>query len=187
MKRTTRRLFAVVPIAGLICATLPGMPLRSTPAAPDANEDPGPGEKRDAKSLVDRGRYLVRITGCNDCHTPGYVNTAGKLPEPQWLTGDSLGFQGPWGTTYPANLRKLLQGMDVDTWLLHARRPTRPPMPWFALRDMSDEDLAAIYAFVRSLGPSAREVPAFAPPGARVRTPVVKFPGEPAAPSAVAP
>lgn len=64
----------------------------------------------------------------------------------------------------------------MDAWMQYARRPTRPPMPWFSLRDMSDHDLAAIYAFVRSLGPSAAKVPAYAPPGARVTTPIVKFP-----------
>jgi hypothetical protein len=37
--------------------------------------------------------------------------------------------------------------------------------------------LAAIYEFVRSLGPSAKEVPAYLPPGAPATTAVVKFPG----------
>jgi mono/diheme cytochrome c family protein len=129
------------------------------------------------ESQIARGRYLVRTTGCNDCHTPGYIATAGKLEESRWLTGDaSLGFQGPWGTTYAANLRQLMQRMSVADWIQHARRPARPPMPWFALRDMDDEDLAAIYAFVRSLGPSTAKVPAFAPPGTPVTTAVVKFP-----------
>jgi hypothetical protein len=98
------------------------------------------------------------------------------VEEQQWLTGDTLGFQGPWGTTYPPNLRKLMQGMSLVAWQQYARRPTRPPMPWFALRDMSDQDLAAIYEFVRSLGPSDKKVPAYAPPGARVTTAVVRFP-----------
>ena len=56
-------------------------------------------KKADLKSL-DRGRYLVKIAGCNDCHTRGYAETAGKVPEKQWLTGDQLGWRGPWGTTY---------------------------------------------------------------------------------------
>ena len=60
------------------------------------------------KSL-DRGRYLVKIAGCNDCHTTGYAEAGGKIPEKQWLTGDQLGFRGPWGTTYPINLRLYMQ------------------------------------------------------------------------------
>lgn len=45
---------------------------------------------------VERGRYLVKIAGCNDCHTAGYAISAGKVDEKQWLTGDALGWRGPW-------------------------------------------------------------------------------------------
>src|SRR5262245_16886733 len=54
---------------------------------------------------IRRGRYVVKVAGCNDCHTPGYAQSGGKIPESQWLIGDRLGWQGPWGTTYPVNLR----------------------------------------------------------------------------------
>ena len=33
-----------------------------------------------ARQLNDRGRYLVKIAGCNDCHTPGYAQTGGRYP-----------------------------------------------------------------------------------------------------------
>jgi mono/diheme cytochrome c family protein len=131
---------------------------------------------RDESSKIARGRYLVKTTGCNDCHTPGYVATAGKVDESQWLIGDRLGYQGPWGTTYPANLRRHMQTLSADEWLQLARRPMRPPMPWFALRDMTDEDLVAIYHFVRSLGPAGGAPPAYVPPGQSPQTPVVTFP-----------
>jgi mono/diheme cytochrome c family protein len=127
---------------------------------------------------ITRGRYVVRIAGCNDCHTPGYVQSAGMIPESKWLIGDSLGWQGPWGTTYPANLRRLMQDMSEAQWLKFARQPTRPPMPWFALRDMSDEDLAAIYHFARSLGVAGPPVPPYVPPGHAVSTPVVLMPSK---------
>jgi mono/diheme cytochrome c family protein len=54
--------------------------------------------KPDAK-LVERGRYIVKITGCNDCHSPGYSESEGKLPEGSWLKGNLVGFLGPWGTS----------------------------------------------------------------------------------------
>ena len=57
------------------------------------------------KEVRDRGRYLVWVGGCNDCHTPGFPEAAGNIPEEQWLTGNPVGFQGPWGTNYPKNLR----------------------------------------------------------------------------------
>jgi mono/diheme cytochrome c family protein len=168
-----RRLPLVVVSVGLAYAICCIVTVRSSSAVAEE----AAAALRADESQVARGRYLVRTTGCNDCHTPGYIGAAGNLDESQWLTGDpSLGFQGPWGTTYPANLRQLMQRLSVDAWTVYARRPTRPPMPWFALRDMSDEDLAAIYAFVRSLGPSSEKVPAYAPPGARVMTAIVKFP-----------
>jgi mono/diheme cytochrome c family protein len=126
---------------------------------------------------VERGRYLVKTTGCNDCHTPGYLETAGRVDESQWLVGSSLGWQGAWGTTYPPNLRLLTQRLTADEWLQTARRQMRPPMPWFALRDMTDADLRAIYEFTRSLGPAGTPAPSFIPPGKVAHTPVVKIPG----------
>lgn len=47
---------------------------------------------------VQRGRYLSRIAGCNDCHTPGYLMSAGKVAESAWLTGDRFGWSGRAGS-----------------------------------------------------------------------------------------
>jgi hypothetical protein len=91
------------------------------------------GSARDP--AVERGRYLAQIGGCNGCHTPGYTARNGQVAEARWLVGDSLGYNGPWGTTYPANLRSYLSTMDMDAWVEQARTlETRPPMPWFNLR-----------------------------------------------------
>jgi mono/diheme cytochrome c family protein len=125
---------------------------------------------------LDRGRYLLKTAGCNDCHTQGYMETAGRVPESRWLTGNSLGWQGPWGTTYAVNLRLFVQNLTPEQWRQIARQPARPPMPWFALRDMTDEDLTAIYQFIRSLGPAGTQAPGYAQPGTEVQTPVVRFP-----------
>jgi mono/diheme cytochrome c family protein len=65
-----------------------------------------------AGGLIARGEYIVRLGGCNDCHTPGWNDSAGQLPTAQWLTGSPLGNLGPWGTTYPANLR-----LKVAAWM----------------------------------------------------------------------
>ena len=87
-------------------------------------------EKKKADPQVERGRYLVRIGGCNDCHTPGYAVTGGKVPESQWLVGDALGWRGPWGTTYATNLRLYMQDLTEEQWVqkgkaLSARPCTR--------------------------------------------------------------
>ncbi len=126
---------------------------------------------------VSRGRYLVTTSGCNDCHTPGYIATEGKVDEKLWLTGDALGWAGPWGTTYAPNLRLLLADMTQHEWLTHVRTfKPRPPMPWFNLRAMTERDLKAIYAYTRSLGPGGGPAPAYVPPGQKAKGPVVQFP-----------
>ena len=50
----------------------------SAPAAPEttAAKPAGPSETE----LLARGEYLVRIAGCNDCHTPAYAERGGEVP-----------------------------------------------------------------------------------------------------------
>ncbi|HSB37118.1 MAG TPA: diheme cytochrome c-553, partial [Thermoanaerobaculia bacterium] len=75
-----------------------------------------------------RGKYLVAIMGCNDCHTPLKMTEKGPVPDetrllsghPQdmklpvapaangpWVwhgAATNTAFAGPWGVTYAANL-----------------------------------------------------------------------------------
>jgi mono/diheme cytochrome c family protein len=154
-------------IATAACSLLVGIaPLTAAPA--------------DDSGLVARGRYIVTIGGCNDCHTPGFAMSNGETPESEWLIGDSLGWQGPWGTTYPPNLRISLSNMTADEWVAFARNlHSRPPMPSFTLNRMTEADLRAIYAFVRSLQPLGDPAPTYLPPGQAATTPVVTFPSPP--------
>ncbi len=126
------------------------------------------------RQQIERGRYLVKTTGCNDCHTPRYAQRGGNVAEKDWLIGDTMGWHGPWGTTYPTNLRKTVRAMTEQQWLEYAGSvKTRPPMPWFSLHAMEQGDLRAIYHFVRSLGDSGHAVPAALPPGQKPATPYV--------------
>lgn len=88
-----------------------------------------------AATLVQRGQYLVRLGGCNDCHTPLKFGPHGpepdltrvlsghpgdtKLPPPElkpgpWfaITAGMTAWAGPWGVSYAANLTP-----DVNTGL----------------------------------------------------------------------
>jgi mono/diheme cytochrome c family protein len=133
-----------------------------------------------ATDAVARGRYLVRIAGCNDCHTAGFAMSNGATPEKDWLAGDALGWQGAWGTTYAPNLRTFFQSVDEKAWIAMARtRDFKPPMPTPSLRAMTDDDLRAISRYVRSLGPAGGPAPAYVPPGQPVKGPVVTFPAPP--------
>jgi len=149
-----------------IAACLAALPLAAT-AADDAE-----------RALVERGRYVVHTAGCNDCHTPGYGAAEGRVNESLWLTGDSVGWNGPWGTTYASNLRLYMAQHSEASWLKTARsfRP-RPPMPWFNVHAMSERDLRALYRYVRHLGPAGEPAPAYRPPGEVPAGPLIRFPG----------
>lgn len=120
---------------------------------------------------VRHGRYMIQTSGCNDCHTPGYMQKDGQVAEAEWLIGDAMGWHGPWGTTYASNLRRLAAGLSEAQWLARARAPMRPPMPSPSLRAMTDADLTAIYRYLRSLPVTGPQTPAYVPPGGKILTP----------------
>ena len=167
----SRNALAIAVAAAMVCATTAG----AQSAAPAATAK----VSADTKS-IDRGRYVVKIAGCNDCHTPGYAESGSKVPEGKWLVGDNLGWRGPWGTTYASNLRDKIPKMTEAQWVAFARgTQLRPPMPWWALRDMSEADLRALYRFVVHLGPAGSPAPAYVPPNQEPKPPYVTFPAPP--------
>ena len=115
-------------------------------------------------SDIERGRYLVLIGHCNNCHTAGYTAASGQIDEAQWLTGNPVGWRIKQGTSYAINLRLFVQNLGVDDWLRTVRTvQSRAPMPWWSLRETSEPDLRAIYAYIRSLTPLGESAPAFLP------------------------
>ena len=129
----------------------------------------------DDADSIERGRYLVVIGGCNDCHTANYAELAGEVPEDEWLTGVPVGFNGPWGTSYPSNLRLVASRLSESQFIARARSQMLPPMPWFSLVAMSDADVQSIYRFIASLGPTGIDVPAYVAPGETPKTPYIVF------------
>lgn len=118
------------------------------------------------------GRHLVLLGGCNDCHTPGYAQGGGQVPEAQWLVGGAVGFNGPWGTTYPHNLRLTVSGMSEDEWVeMLSTRTASPPMPWPSVRAMSDSEKRAVYRYIKTLGPVGEAAPVALAPGVTPTTP----------------
>jgi len=135
-----------------------------------------------------RGKYLVTIAGCNDCHTPGTLYGAPDMT--RMLSGSELGWSGPWGTTYAANLTpdpSTGLGNYTEDDLVTAFRtghkkdgaPVLPPMPWPNYAQFTDEDAYAVAAFLKSIPPVVHAVPKNLPPKAKAPTALV-FPPPPA-------
>jgi hypothetical protein len=110
--------------------------------------------KRQQTIVIDRGRQVIKTMGCNSCHTQDYMIKRSNIPEEDWLLGSTLGFHGTYGTAYPTNLRLLLNNMTEDEWLVLAKQMREDsPMAWIMLSTTVDQDLRAIYKFVKHLGP----------------------------------
>ena len=147
-----------------------------------------------------RGKYLVTIAGCNDCHTPWKVGPTGPAPDmSRMLSGHPESFQvppapapqgpwlvaaaatntawsGPWGVSFTANLTP-----DPETglgkWTLRnfvdtirsgrhmgRGRQILPPMPISMYKHMTDEDLDAVFTYLKSIPAVSNRVPEPLPP-----------------------
>ena len=123
-------------------------------------------------SLIARGKYLVVIGACNDCHTPGWRESDGQLAVGKWMVGSNVGLRDAWGTSYPANVRLWFSHITEAEWLAEVRtRGGR--MQWHDLRGLTTLDQRSIYRFIRSLGPSGTLTPDDVPPDLEPRTPYI--------------
>jgi mono/diheme cytochrome c family protein len=138
-----------------------------------------------AKSVVERGHYLAVTMGCNDCHTPGTMY--GSPDFARELSGSELGWRGPWGISFARNLtpdRETGLGAWTDEQIAHTLRTgvkpdgtvLLPPMPWPNTSQMSEADLHALVAYLRSLKPVKHEVPKALPPDGQYAGPVLTIP-----------
>ncbi len=90
--------------------------------------------------------------------------------------GTNTAFFGPWGVSYASNLTpEELTGMGIyteDVFISSIRtgrhrgvaRPIAPPMPWPSYSQMTDDDLKAVYAYLRTIPPVRNQVPDYDPP-----------------------
>ncbi|HRP09150.1 MAG TPA: hypothetical protein PLL69_11760 [Gemmatimonadales bacterium] len=164
--------------AALVVGLLALLSLLAAACAPADGSVP-PAARRPHVTAIDAvaaGEYLIRVGSCDDCHTPGWGESGGSIPDSLRLMGGALGFRGPWGTSYPANLRLSVQHKNATQWIAAIRsRQGLPPMPWFTLHHMSEQDLAAIHAYLASLGAKGQPAPAALPPGVVPTTPYIPF------------
>src|SRR5882757_4629437 len=116
-----------------------------------------------------RGKYLVTVMGCNDCHTPGYF--FGKPDMARFLGGSEVGFEIPGlGVFHGPNLtpdKETGLGGWTDAQILTALqkgttpdgRMLAPIMPWHAFANLTPQDAQAVVAFLRSIPPVKNKVP----------------------------
>ncbi len=129
---------------------------------------------------IERGRYVVEIMGCNDCHTPGYLVRRSNLPVEDWLVGSTLGFRGYFGTAYPTNLRLSVKNMSEEDWLILAKKMRNgSAMADVMLPETADQDLRAIYRFIKYLGPKGTPAPTSLPKGVKPTTQYIDVPVRP--------
>lgn len=179
-------------VAAIALAALPGTAgWRMTQAAPV------PQQPRATEARIERGAYLVRTMGCNDCHTPWKMGPRGpeqdrtraltghpadlimppppKLPEGPWTwlgAATNTAFAGPWGVSFAANLTpdpetglgKWTEDMFIAAMKTGRHegkgRPILPPMPYFAVAELTDEDSRSLFGYLQSLAPVRNRVPA---------------------------
>jgi mono/diheme cytochrome c family protein len=102
-------------------AAIAAFGLARVAADAQANDAPTLHDAAPAGPSVARGRYLAKIAGCNDCHTPAYAMRGGDVPEAGWLIGDALGWQGPWGTLFESQLISFRRHLDLMARVLRVQ------------------------------------------------------------------
>jgi hypothetical protein len=143
------------------------------------------------------GENLVKVGGCNDCHTPKKMGPNGpendmtlmlsghpaQAPGPDFdvneaakkgliVTQTFTAWTGPWGVTYAPNItsdstgiggwkeEQFVKCIKEKKWMgLDNTRPLMPPMSMMPVTEMSEDELEAIFAFLKSTPPVKNVTP----------------------------
>jgi len=121
------------------------------------------------EAQVARGKYLVQLAGCTDCHTPGHL--LGKPDMARFLGGSDVGFEVPGlgifvGPNLTPDNTTGLGSWTADEMVTAIQTGVRPDgrmlapvMPWRAYAGLRTSDAAAIVEYLRSLPPVSNKVP----------------------------
>ena len=127
----------------------------------------GPASAADA--AIERGRYLVELAGCSDCHTPGGL--IGHPDQARYLGGSDVGFAIPGqgvfvGPNLTPDRETGLGGwseQQIVTAITTGARPDgrmlAPVMPWPGFSHLTHADALAIAAYLKSLPAVRNKVP----------------------------
>jgi len=123
-----------------------------------------PVAETDKSDPVKRGRYLAEVGSCVECHTR-HNDRHDPLPGMEFAGGDE--FRGPWGLTRAANITPHASGIAHYNEELFVRtmrtgniggRRLSPIMPWIGIRNLTDADLKALWAYLKTVKPVANDV-----------------------------
>ncbi len=118
---------------------------------------------------VERGKYLVAVFGCDQCHSPADGDR--KLMTQYRMAGGQKWTIGPYGDFYTPNLtsdKETGLGNWTDEQLRNAltkgirkdgSRALPFPMPWTAYASLSNDDLNALIAYLRTIPPVYNKIP----------------------------
>ncbi|PYV70362.1 MAG: hypothetical protein DMG96_31445 [Acidobacteria bacterium] len=130
-----------------------------------------PVPQPDLSDPVKRGAFLVNLVGCADCHTP-VDNHHNPIAGMDFGGGQILAV--PWGNAASANITPDPSGTPyydealfiktMRTGVVGGVRELNSAMPWMVLRNMTDQDLGAIFAYLKTLKPVAHRVDNSLPP-----------------------
>lgn len=128
-----------------------------------------PPVSRAEDARVARGRYLVRIGGCNDCHTPGYF--LGKPDASRFLSGSDVGFPLPDGRVVVGRNLTPDKETGIGSWTIEQiatairtgvrpdGRVLAPIMPYASYAYLTPSDVTAIALFLKTLPPVRHQIP----------------------------
>jgi Cytochrome c len=129
-----------------------------------------PVPQPDLSDPVKRGSFLVNLIGCADCHTP-VDNHRNPIPGMDFSGGQIIAL--PSGKVASSNLTPDPSGIPYYEEALFIRamrtgmvggRELNDAMPWMILGKMTDQDLAAIFAYLKTLKPVTHRVDNSLPP-----------------------
>ena len=148
-------------------------------------------EAYEVADAIDRGENLVELLGCGACHTNGTFDGAPDLSRPLAGSETGIAWTSPLenefpGVVYPPNItpdEKTGIGRWSDKQIADAiragigRHGSRriATMPWQGYAKMTDDDVDAIVAYLKSIKPIDNKVPAPVEPGQKARYPFVYF------------
>lgn len=137
--------------------------------APEPLSAPVP--EPDRSNPVKYGEYLIKVSDCAGCHTPR--GGTGQMIEGLEYGGGNVFDDGKGHTVATANITPDPTGISyydealfvetIRTGHVKARK-LDDAMPWWAFRGMTDEDLKAMFAYLRTLKPASHRVDNTEPP-----------------------